>query len=80
MKCRKHRDVIKTGVSSLLRDKTREKPAYCPSGGRHRGGVSSAQALVRNVGTSTSMFKGAPQAEEPQGAEYRCEVEGRTGP
>ncbi len=51
MKCRKHRDAIETGVSSLLRDKTWGKPAYCLSGGRHRGGVSSAQALVRNVGT-----------------------------
>jgi len=27
------------------------EPAYCPGGVRHRGGASSVQALVRNVGT-----------------------------
>ncbi len=31
------------------------RPACCPGGGRHRDGVSPAQALVRNAGTWTSM-------------------------
>ena len=31
------------------------KPTDCPSGDRHGGGVSPAQARVWNVGTFTSM-------------------------
>ena len=50
--CRKRRDVTETGLQSLARDKAREVPADCPSGDRHKGGVSPVQALVRNVGTS----------------------------
>jgi len=65
MKCRKRMDVIKTGVQSLLRDKARKKPAYCPSGDRHRGGVSSAQALMRNVGTSSLDAQGSPPSGRP---------------
>ena len=65
MKCRKHRDAIKTGVLSLLRDEAREKPAYCLSGDRHRGGVSPAQALVRNVGTSSLDVQGSPPSGRP---------------
>ena len=44
-----------------------KKPVYCPSGGRHRGGVNVAQALVRNVGTYDCDVKGEIQAEDPQG-------------
>ena len=40
MTCRKRRDVIETGVQSLVRDEARGEPAYCPSGDRHKGGVS----------------------------------------
>lgn len=65
MKCRKRRDAIETGLQSLARDEARGKPADCPSGGRHEGGVSPAQALVRNVGTFSPDAKGALQAEDP---------------
>lgn len=55
--CRKRRDVIETELQSLARDEARGKPADCPSGDRHQDGVSPAQALVRNVGTSASMLR-----------------------
>lgn len=63
--CRKRRDVTETGLQSLARDKARGVPADCPSGGRHEGGVSPAQALVRNVGTSRLDAKGELQVEDP---------------
>lgn len=63
--CRKRRDVIETELQSLARDQARGRPAYCPSGDRHEGGVSPAQALVRNVGTSRLDAKGELQAEDP---------------
>ncbi len=50
----------------------RMEPAYCPSGDRHKDGVSPAQALVWNVGTCRFDAKG----EAPRGREYRCEAEG----
>src|SRR5215475_4921384 len=65
MKCRKRMNVIKTGVQSLLRDEARGTPAYCPSGDRHRGGVSSAQALMRNEGTSSLDAQGSPSSGRP---------------
>ena len=80
MTCRKRRDVIETRLQSLAWDEARGMPAYCPSGDRHEGGVSSAQALVRNVGTCRLDAKGDLQVEAPRGAEYRCEAQGRTGP
>ena len=52
MTCRKRRDAIETGLQSLVRDEARGEPVDCPSDGRHEGGVSPAQALVWNVGTS----------------------------
>ena len=64
-KCRKRTDVIETGFQSLARDGAREKPADCPSGDRHKGGVSPAQALERNVGTYRLDAKGDLQVEEP---------------
>ena len=67
MKCRKRRDVIETEVQSLARDEAREVPAYCPSGDRHEGGVSPAQALMRNVGTYRLDGKGEIQVEDPRG-------------
>jgi hypothetical protein len=63
--CRKRMDVIKTGLQSLARDPARGMPADCPSDDRHQGGVSPAQALVRNVGTSRLDVKGELQAEDP---------------
>jgi hypothetical protein len=53
--CRKRRDVIETELQSLARDEARGEPVDCPSGDRHQGGVSLAQALVRNVGTLIAM-------------------------
>jgi hypothetical protein len=35
---------------------------------------------VRNVGTLGLDVKGALQVADPQGAEYRSEAKGRTGP
>ena len=67
MKCRKRRDVVKTGCESLVRDKLKGEPVYCLSGGRHEGGVSLNQALVRNVGTCRLDAKGEIQVEDPQG-------------
>ena len=63
--CRKRRDVIETGLQSLARDQARGMPADCPSDDRHQGGVSPAQALVRNVGTYRLDAKGELQAEDP---------------
>lgn len=65
MKCRKRRDVIESRLLSLVCDEAREMPADCPSGDRHGGGVSPAQALVRNVGTFSLDAKGALQAVDP---------------
>ena len=63
--CRKHRDVIETGLQSLARDEARGMPADCPSGDRHQGGVSPAQALVWNVGTYRPDAKGDLQVVDP---------------
>jgi hypothetical protein len=63
--CRKHRDVIVTGLQSLARDEARGEPADCPSGDRHKDGVSPAQARVRNVGTSGLDGKGDLQVVAP---------------
>ena len=63
--CRKRRDVIETGLQSLAQDQARGMPADYPGGDRHKGGVSPAQALVRNVGTSRLDAKGELQAEDP---------------
>jgi hypothetical protein len=65
MRCRKRRDVIETGLQLLVRDEARRMPADCPSGDRHEGGVSPAQALVRNVGTYRLDAKGALQVVDP---------------
>lgn len=67
MKCRKRMDVIETELQSLARDEARGVPVDCPSGDRHEGGVSPAQALVRNVGTCCLDAKGEIQVEDPQG-------------
>jgi hypothetical protein len=54
-------------------------PVTCPGGGRHEGGVNVAQASVWNVGTCRLDEKGAIRVADPQGSEYRCEAQGRTG-
>ena len=63
--CRKRWDVIETGLQSLARDGARGKPADCPSGDRHKDGVSPAQALVGNVGTYRLDAKGDLQVVDP---------------
>jgi hypothetical protein len=65
MTCRKRRDAIETGLQLLVRDEARGMPADCPSGDRHGGGVSPAQALVRNVGTYRLDAKGDLQVVDP---------------
>jgi hypothetical protein len=67
MTCRKRRNVIETELQSLARDEARGVPVDCPSGDRHEGGVSPAQALVRNVGTCCLDGKGEVQVEDPPG-------------
>lgn len=63
--CRKRRDVIETRLQLLAWDEARGMPADCPSGDRHQGGVSPAQALVRNVGTFSLDAKGDLQVVDP---------------
>ena len=50
---------------------------YCPSGGRHKGGASLAQAPLQNVRTCRPDAKGESQVEDPRGREYRRGAEGR---
>jgi hypothetical protein len=58
-------DVIETRLRSLAWDQARGKPTDCPSGDRHEGGASPAQALVRNVGTYRLDAKGELQVVDP---------------
>lgn len=58
MTCRKRRNVVETRVQSLPWDEAWETPASYSGGGRHEGGASPVQALVRNVGTCRSDAKG----------------------
>jgi hypothetical protein len=39
-----------------------ERPAYCPTGVRHEGGVTLGRASIRNTGTCRSDVKGEIQA------------------
>src|SRR6202161_3050629 len=39
-----------------------ERPAYCPTGVRHEGGVTLRRASIRNTGTCRSDVKGEIQA------------------
>jgi len=65
MKCRKGIDVTKTRLLCRAQDEAQGVPADCSSGDRHEGGVSPAQALVRNVGTCCLDVKGELQVVEP---------------
>jgi len=77
--CRKRWNVAKTGLQLLARDEVRTVPAEGPRGDRHQDGMSSAQALVWNVGTCDLDAKGDLQVAAPQGVEYQGEAQGRTG-
>ena len=65
MTCRKRRDAIETRLQLLAWDEARGEPVDCPSDGRHESGVSSAQALVWNVGTCRLDAKGDLQVVDP---------------
>ena len=67
MTCRKRRDAIETRLQSLAWDSARGVPADGPSGGRHEGGVSPVQALVRNGRTFRLDVKGEIQVADPRG-------------
>jgi len=63
--CRKRRDVTETGLQLLARDRAWEVPVDGPGGDRHEGGVSLAQARVRNVGTWDLDAKGERSSGGP---------------
>ncbi len=65
MTCRKRTDAVETGLQSLVRDEAWGIPVFCPGGGRHEGGASPVQALVRNVGTYRSDAKGELTSGRP---------------
>ena len=67
MRHRKDRDEVKTGLLYRVQDEAREKPAYCPSGLRCKGGVNLIQAFAWDLGTCRSDDKGEAQVEDPQG-------------
>ena len=59
-----HPFVVKTALAPLVRDKVGGQPADRPAGDRHEGGVTSIQALIRNLGTCRADAKGAFQVDE----------------
>jgi len=61
MTCRYELDDVKTG-SGGCPGQGWGIPDYCPTGVRHKGGVTLAQALVRNIGTCRPDVKGEAQA------------------
>ncbi len=65
MKYRKRRNVIETGLQSLVRDEVRGKPVYHSHDGRYTGGVSIVQASVGNLGTCRRDEKGEFQVADP---------------
>jgi hypothetical protein len=81
--------VTETGVQLLLRDESGGFLYSWPGGARHKGGASSVQALVWNVGTprrdaATGQVEGRSAIRENlkqlklQGGEYQCVAGGRT--
>lgn len=65
MTCRKRRDVHRNRAPVVGPGQARAKPADGSSGDRHEDGVSTAQALVRNVGTFSLDAKRELQAVDP---------------
>jgi hypothetical protein len=51
--------------ANITPGRARGKPAHCPGGIRHRGGVNLHQALVWNVGTCRPDAKGETQMVTP---------------
>ena len=65
MTCRNVQTDVKTGtLTSVPLNKDWGRPAYCPIGIRHEGGVTLIQALVRNVGTCRPDVKGEVQMND----------------
>ena len=77
--CRKRRDVAETRLQLLVWDEAWRVPADCPSGDRHEDGVRPARGFCAERGNLLPRCQGSPQVADPQGAEYRCEAQGRTG-
>jgi hypothetical protein len=65
MTCRKRRNVHRNRAPVVGSGQAREKPADGSSGDRHEDGVSTVQALVRNVGTFSLDAKRELQAVDP---------------
>ena len=63
--CRKRRDVHRNRAPVVGSGQAREEPADGSSGDRHEDGVSTAQALVWNVGTCRLDVKRELQAVDP---------------
>jgi retron-type reverse transcriptase len=63
--CRNSRDVHRNRAPVVGSGQARGEPADCSRGDRHEDGVSTAQALVRNVGTFRLDAKRELQAEDP---------------
>jgi len=63
--CRKRRNVYRNRAPVVGSGQARGKPVDCSSGDRHGDGVSTAQALVWNVGTCRLDVKRELQAEDP---------------
>ncbi len=76
-KCRKRMDGVKTRGWSLTWDKSGGKPAYCPDGVRHKGGVNMVLALVWNVGTYPLMLREKHKWEDP--TSVRVPMQGNRG-
>ncbi len=58
MKCRKCRNIIETKLLALAWDRIWKVPVYCPSGDRHRRGMSSVTGFYREHGNLSSRCKG----------------------
>ena len=67
MRHRKDRDGVKTGFLYRVQDEAWEKPAYCPSGPRCKGGVNLIEAFAWDLGTCRFDEKGETQVEDLRG-------------
>ena len=65
MKCRKCINIIETKLLALVWDKIWKVPVYCPSGGRHIGGMSSDTGFYREHGNLSSRCKGRTTSGSP---------------
>ena len=77
MKCRKCRNIIETKLLAMAWQRIWKVPVYCPSGGRHIGGMSRDPGFYREHVKCRLDVKGETQVAEPQELEYQCEAQGR---